>query len=125
MTKAIQQSVRFNASPETLYEMYVDSDPEAAWTWCTSTFQGTIIGELRRAGRNTTGNPGVHILLPAASIASGTVSGCFENVAQILAAIVTVFPLERRGGATAPGVVRLESLSRGITFSNVQPIPLQ
>lgn len=25
MTKAIQQSVRFNASPETLYEMYVDS----------------------------------------------------------------------------------------------------
>ena len=25
MTKAIQQSVRFNASPETLYEMYMDS----------------------------------------------------------------------------------------------------
>ena len=25
MTKAIQQSVKFNASPETLYEMYIDS----------------------------------------------------------------------------------------------------
>jgi activator of HSP90 ATPase len=32
MTKTIQQSVKFNASPETLYEMYMDSRKHSAST---------------------------------------------------------------------------------------------
>jgi hypothetical protein len=53
MTKAIQQSVKFKASPETLFDMYLDSKKHSAATGAPGENQPESRREIHAVGQST------------------------------------------------------------------------